>query len=149
MMIPRHRMTGLLFALGLAAGSPLLHADDDAFVCMEATQQECDDKNRNLELFIQGRDALERGRDIGDLSEARRFARELIDRQDARHGKALMKYVYMQVSQGVHKDLVEAHRWIDEDLQAGETYKRLNLEWVRSKLEKLMTPEQLAEVRKH
>lgn len=122
-------------------------AAEDAFVCMEETQEKCDRENRNMALFIEGRDAFDRGREIGDLTEARRIARELIDRQDAQHGKALMKFIYVQVSLGVHKDLVEAYRWIDADLAAGQSYKRLDLKWVQEKLAEKMTPEQLAEVR--
>ncbi len=134
-------------AVGVFATAPAA-AEDDAFVCMEETQEKCDDENRNIGLFIQGRDAFDRGREIGDLGEARRIARELVDRKDARHGKALMKFVYVQVSLGVHKNFVEAYRWIEEDIAAGESYKRLDLAWVRDKLAARMTPEQLAEARK-
>ena len=123
-------------------------AAEDAFVCMEETQEKCDRENRNMALFIEGRDAFDRGREIGDLTEARRIARELIDRQDAQHGKALMKFIYVQVSLGVHKDLVEAYRWIDADLAAGQSYKRLDLKWVQQKLAEKMTPEQLAEAKR-
>jgi hypothetical protein len=137
--------------LGLSAGTwSAAHAaaEEDAFVCMEETQEKCDDENRNIGLFIQGRDAFDRGRESGDLGEARRIARELVDRKDERHGKALMKFVYVQVSLGVHKNFVEAYRWVEADIAAGESYKRLDLAWVRDKLAARMTPEQLAEARK-
>ena len=141
----------VLLAAAIAVGGGLFAAPagaaEDAFVCMEETQEKCDRENRNMALFIEGRDAFDRGREIGDLTEARRIARELIDRQDAQHGKALMKFIYVQVSLGVHKDLVEAYRWIDADLAAGQSYKRLDLKWVQEKLAEKMTPEQLAEVR--
>ena len=123
-------------------------AAEAAFVCMEESQAKCDYENRNMALFIQGRDAFDRGREAGDLSEARRIARELIDRNDAQHGKALMKFIYVQVSLGVHKNFVEAYRWIEADRAAGQSYKRLDLDWVRDKLVARMTPEQLAEARK-
>jgi hypothetical protein len=145
------RMTTLLVAAAMIIGvfsvAPA-RADDDAFVCMEATQEQCDEENRNMDLFIQGRDAFDRGRETGDLGEARRIARELIDRKDARHGKALLKFIYVQVSLGAHKDFVEAYRWVEADIAAGESYKRLDLAWVRDKLAARMTPEQLAEARK-
>ncbi len=123
-------------------------AAEDAFVCMEETQEKCDQENRNMTLFIEGRDAFDRGREIGDLTEARRIARELIDRQDVQHGKALMKFIYVQVSLGVHKNLVDAYRWIDADVAAGQSYKRLDLKWVQEKLAEKMTPEQLAEAKR-
>jgi len=133
--------------IGAFAAAPAV-AEEDAFVCMEETQEKCDDENRNISLFIQGRDAFDRGRESGDLGEARRIARELIDRKDARHGKALMKFVYVQVSLGVHRDFVEAYRWIEADIAAGASYRRLDLNWVRDKLAAKMTPEQLAEARR-
>ena len=123
-------------------------AAEDAFVCMEETQEKCDRENRNMALFIEGRDAFDRGREIGDLTEARRIARELIDRQDVQHGKALMKFIYVQVSLGVHKNLVDAYHWIDADVAAGQSYKRLDLKWVQEKLAEKMTPEQLAEAKR-
>lgn len=130
---------------GAFACMPALGADD-AFVCKEATQEKCDWENQNLSLFIKGRDAFDRGREIGNLTEARNVALELIERKDEKHGKVLMKYVYMQVGQGVHKDLVEAYGWVQNDLRAGTSYKRLDLERIRDSLKKRMTPEQLAAV---
>src|SRR5215470_5982222 len=76
-------------------------AEKDAFVCMEETQEKCDYENKNLDLFIKGRDAYERGRENGDLSEAHNLALELIERKDIQHGKALMKFIYVQVGQGI------------------------------------------------
>lgn len=123
-------------------------AADDSFVCMEESQEKCDWENKNLDLFIKGRDAFDRGRESGNLGEARSYALQLIERKDAKHGHALMKYIYLQVMQGAHKDLVEAYGWVQKDIQAGETYKRLNLETVRERLAARMTPEQLAEAKK-
>jgi hypothetical protein len=139
-------VAGVVVAGALCA-APVIAADD-AFVCMEETQEKCDQENRNIQLFIQGRDAFERGRETGDLGEARRFASELIERKDAEHGKALMKYIYLQVAQGVHKNPVEAYRWVAADIAAGASYPRLNLERVLEQLAAKMTPEQIAEARK-
>lgn len=146
----QHRVLLLLAAVAFAgslSGAPVL-AEEGAFVCMEETQEKCDSENRNMALFIEGRDAYERGRETGDLGEARKYALELIERKDARHGKALMKYIYMQVAQGIHKDPVEAYRWVAADIAAGASYARLNLDRVLEQLAAKMTPEQLAEARK-
>jgi hypothetical protein len=139
-------VAGVLVAGGFFSARAI--AEQDAFVCMEQKQEKCDRENRNIQLFVQGRDAYERGRETGDLGEARKFALELIGRQDIRHGKALMKYIYTQVAQGVHKDPVEAYRWIAADIAAHTSYERLNLERVLEQLAAKMTPEQLAEARK-
>lgn len=142
----------MIAAATLGAGAwlplPAAHAEDEAFVCMEDTQEKCDAENRNMDLFIQGRDAFDQGRESGDFGEARRIARELMDRKDMKHGKALMKFIYVQVTLGVHKNFVEAYRWIESDIAAGIKYARLDLDWAKEKLAARMTPEQLAEARK-
>lgn len=153
MSSPRMAAARCALALALFAGfvGGARAADEavqDAFVCMEETQETCDRENRNMELFIQGRDALERGRETGDLGEARRIALELMERKDMRHGKALMKFIYVQVSLGVHRNFVEAYRWIEAEVAAGQTYQRLDLRWVQGKLAERMTAEQLAEAKR-
>jgi hypothetical protein len=144
-------VAGLLkgcIALTATLAFPPAHAADDAFVCMEETQEKCDYENKNMQLFIQGRDAFDRGRESGDLGEARNIARQLIERGDEEHGGALMKFVYVQAIQGVHKNLVEAYRWVAADIAAKAKYKRLNLEWALGQISAKMTPEQLAEAKK-
>lgn len=139
------RIAAALLASAVACG-PALAAD--AFVCMEETQQKCDEKNQNLATYIKAHDAFDRGREAGDLSEARALALKLIENNDARHGKTLMKYIYMQVGMGTHKNYVEAYRWLNADLAAGTKYSRMDLERTRDRLAKLMTPEQIAEANK-
>lgn len=136
----------VVLACGLSA--VLVGAADDAFVCMEESQEKCDYENKNMELFIKGRDAFDRGREIGDLSEAHNYAAELIARNDLRHGQALMKFIYLQFAQGVHKDLAQAYRWVAADLAAGTTYKRLDLQRILDQLAARMTPEQLDEAKR-
>jgi hypothetical protein len=151
MIISRMKTATLFFAVCATLAVAPAYAQEekkDAFVCVEETQEKCDYENKNLQLFIQGRDAFERGRESGDLSEARNIARELIDRGDKQHGSALMKFIYVQVGQGVHKNLVEAYRWVSADMADGATYRRLNLERVLEQLAARMSPEQLAEAKK-
>ena len=123
-------------------------AEGDAFVCMEESQEKCDYENKNMELYIKGTDAFDRGRAIGDLTEAHAYAAELIARNDLRHGKALMKHIYLQFGQGVHKDLVQAYRWVAADVAAGTQYKRLDPQRILDQLTARMTPEQLAEAKR-
>ena len=138
--------TGVLLA-GSLYGAPALAADD-VFVCMEESQEICDQKNKNLELYIKGTDAFDRGRAIGDLTEAHEYAAALIARNDLQHGKALMKHIYLQLGQGVHKDLVQAYRWVAADVEAGTQYKRLDPKRILDQLAARMTPEQLAEAKR-
>lgn len=138
-------MLAVVLACTLPAASA--RAEGDAFVCMEESQEKCDYENRNMDLFIQGRDAFERGREAGDLREAHDRAAELMARGDFKHGKGLMIYIYLQVAQGTHRNLVEAYRWVASDLAAGTTYPRLKLERVLEQVAARMTPEQLAEAK--
>lgn len=142
-----HRLAAaVILACGLSAGA--VHAEGDAFVCMEESQEKCDYENQNMELFIKAREAFDRGREIGDLSEAHAYAAKLIERGDLKHGQMLMKYIYVQVGLGVHKNLVESYRWVATDIAAGTKYQRLDLQRTLDQVAARMTPEQLAEVNK-
>ena len=138
-------------ALAVAALTALLLAAsgaqaEDAFKCMEETQEKCDFENENLRLFIQGRDAFERGMETGDFTETRVIGQKLAERKN-KYGNRLLKMVYVQVGFGKHKDFVQAHRWLDEEIKSGHGFARLDLEKTMAKLEALMTPEQLAAAR--
>lgn len=145
---PAVRLLAAGVALAATVSCAWAASADDAFVCMEETQEKCDYENMNLDLFVKGRDAYARGRESGDLGEARNIALELLSRKDSKHGKILMKYIYMQVGQGVHKNFVESYRWIESDMAAGASYSRLDLGRIRDLLVVRMTPEQLVEARK-
>ena len=138
-------------ALAVAALTALLLAAsgaqaEDAFKCMEETQEKCDFENENLRLFIQGRDAFERGMETGDFTETRVIGQKLAERKN-KYGNRLLKMVYVQVGFGKHKDFVQAYRWLDEEMKAGHGFARLDLEKTMAKLVALMTPEQLAQAR--
>ncbi len=134
----------------VALGALLLSSSgawaEDAFKCMEETQEKCDFENENMRLFIQGRDAFDRAMETGDFTETRAIGQKLAGRKN-KYGNRLLKMVYVQVGFGKHKDLVQAHRWLDEEMKAGHGFARLDLEKTLAKLEALMTPEQLAEAR--
>ena len=61
MIASRNKLATSLLAVCVALTGALIFepakAAEDAFVCMEETQEKCDYQNRNLELFMQGRDA--------------------------------------------------------------------------------------------
>ncbi|MEO0319028.1 MAG: hypothetical protein RL404_2705 [Pseudomonadota bacterium] len=120
---------------------------EDAFKCMEETQEKCDFENENMRLFIQGRDAFEVAMESGDFSETRAIGQKLAERKN-KYGNRLLKMVYVQVGFGKHKNFVQAWHWLDDEMKAGHGFARLDLEKTQAKLEALMTPEQLAEARK-
>ncbi len=140
--VSRRLATAALSAL-LLSGSAWA---EDAFKCMEETQEKCDFENENLRLFIEGRDAFERGMESGDFTDTRVIGQKLAERKN-KYGNRLLKMVYVQVGFGKHKDFVQAYRWLDEEMKAGHGFARLDLEKTMAKLTALMTPEQLAQVR--
>ena len=122
-------------------------AEEDAFVCMSGDEAECAFENESLSLFIRCQEAYNKGRETGDLTEARSLARQLLDRKN-KYGKRMMRFIYVALSQGSHKNLVEAYRWLDEALANGEQYQRTDIERLRNTLAAKMTEQQLAEARK-
>ena len=118
---------------------------EESFVCPLENEKECAFENENLSLFIKGRDAYDRGREIGDLSEAREIGYQLAARKN-KNGRVLLKMIYMEVRMGGHKNYVQAYDWVEEAMQRNESYARLDFQSVLDSLKKRMTPEQLAGV---
>lgn len=134
--------------LGLSLGhAPVRAEDEDAFKCLSGDEQQCAFENESLSLFIQGTDAYDKGRETGDMSEARKIAKQLVERKN-KYGKRMMKQIYVQLALGTHKNYVEAYRWLQEGINNEEKYPRLDLTRLQNQLSEKMTPEQLAEARK-
>lgn len=147
----RNRIAAAWLATGIALGGGLACAPalaEDAFVCMEETQEICDQKNKNLETYIKAHEAYDHGREIGDLSEAYTLAKELVANDDAKHGKSIVRQIYIQAALGTHKNYVEAYRWVAADIGAGVSYKQLRMDKILESIAQKMTPEQLAEAQK-
>jgi hypothetical protein len=138
--------SGLLLSLALHAG-PARAEQQDAFQCLSGDEKQCAFENESLSLFIQGTDAYDKGRETGDMTEARRIARQLIERKN-KYGKRMMKQVYVQLALGTHKNLIEAHRWLQEAMANEEKYTRLDISRLLDQLSQKMSPEQLAEAQK-
>lgn len=138
-------ISGLI--LSAAISHAPVRAEEDSLLCPSGDEKQCAFENESLSLFIKGTDAYDKGRETGDLSEARRIARELIERKN-KYGKRMMKQVYVQLALGVHKNYVEAHRWLQEAIANEEKYPRLDIKRLLDQLSEKMTPEQLAEANK-
>lgn len=118
---------------------------EEGFVCPLENEKECAFENENLSLFIKGRDAYDRGRETGNLSEAREIGYQLAARKN-KNGRVLLKMIYMEIRMGGHKNYVQAYDWVEEAMQSNESYARLDFQTVLDSLKKRMTPEQLAGV---
>jgi hypothetical protein len=151
MTTTRNRIAAALLATGVVLGGGLACAPalaEDAFVCMEESQEICDKTNKNIATYIKAHDAYDHGREIGDLSEAYGLAKELVANDDAKHGRSILRQIYIQAALGTHKNYVQAYRWVAEDIAAGVNYKQLKMDKVLESIAQKMTPEQLAEAKK-
>lgn len=140
---PVWRVTFTTLALVITS-VPSAYAED-GFVCPLEDEKECAFENENLSLFIKGRDAYDRGREVGDLSEAREIGYQLAARKN-KNGRVLLKMIYMEIRMGGHKNYVQAYDWVQEAMQRNESYARLDFQTVLDSLKKRMTPEQLSSV---
>ncbi len=147
---PSHLLLSLLAALSLSLVLPQApaHAEEaDAFKCLSGNEAECAYENESLTLFIRCRDAFDKGRETGDLTEARTLAKQLVERKN-KYGKRMMKIIYVALSTGSHKNYVEAYRWIEEGIANNEQYPRMDLNKIRNDLAAKMTEQQLAEAKR-
>jgi len=94
---------------------------EEGFVCPLENEKECAFENENLSLFIKGRDAYDRGRETGNLSEAREIGYQLAARKN-KNGRVLLKMIYMEIRMGGHKNYVQAYDWVEEAMQRNESY---------------------------
>jgi hypothetical protein len=140
---PAWRVTLTTLALVITT-VPSAYAEE-GFVCPLEDEKECAFENENLSLFIKGRDAYDRGRETGDLSEARDIGYQLAARKN-KNGRVLLKMIYMEIRMGGHKNYVQAYDWVEEAMQRNESYARLDFQTVLDSLKKRMTPEQLSSV---
>jgi len=142
-----HALVSGLMLTAAVGHLPARAEDEDSFKCISEDEKECAFENESMALFIKGRDAYDKGRETGDLSQARTIAQELVQRKN-KYGKRMMKMIYMQLATGTHKNFVEAYRWLQEGIANDEKYSRLDLNRVINQLSAKMTPEQLAEAQK-
>ena len=127
-----------LLTIGCVSITATAHAEEDAFVCPTDDIKKCDYENESMALFIQGRDAYDHGREIGDLTEARALGKKLVERKN-KNGKVLMKMIYMQIGMGGHKNYLEAYHWVEEAIANNERYARLDMNGLLEKLSQRMT----------
>lgn len=136
---------------GLVLSAAMTHipvrAEEDAFKCMSDDEKVCAYENESLSLFIKGMDAYDMGRETGNLNEARRIAKELVQRKN-KYGKRMMKQIYVQLALGTHKNYVEAYQWLQQAIVKEEKYPRLDINRLLDQLSEKMTPEQIAEGKK-
>ncbi|MDP6352955.1 MAG: hypothetical protein QF926_05280 [Alphaproteobacteria bacterium] len=97
----------------------------------------------SLAMYMVGREAYAEGRQTGDLTEAYKWASRSRE-AGFLGGRMLFKMVLLQMGDGIHRDYVQAHRWLSIAIDGGDDYL---VPW-RKRLEARMTVEQRAEAGK-
>jgi hypothetical protein len=132
----------LMLALVLGAGN-VNRVFADETECASIDEEICKaEKDEQMVIYTQGRNAYETARTSGDFTEAYKLARKLALAGD-KNGERLRKMVIMQLGWGAHRDYVQAYRWMSDDIADGVDYAPL---W-RDKLTGKMTPDQLAQAK--
>lgn len=131
----------LALVLAFAAGD--IGATSAETRCLSGDEAICKaEKDEQMAIYAQGRNAYEGARTSGDFTEAYKLARKLALAGD-KNGERLRKMVIMQLGWGAHRDYVQAYRWMTEEIADGVDYAPL---W-RDKLTVKMTRDQLTQAK--
>lgn len=115
------------------ATNPGCVSEEDKIPCLAA-------KGDPMAMYVMGRRAYDAGRVSGDLTAALAWGQKVI--KVRRHtGNMLLKMVYLQLGEGVHRDYVQAHIWLREAIDSNEANLYL-VPWLE-RLEARMEPEQI------
>ncbi len=115
------------------ATDPDCASEEDKVPCLAA-------KGDPMAMYVMGRRAYDVGRISGDLTEALAWGKKVAEAR--RHtGGQLLKMVYLQLGEGVHRDYVQAHVWLREAIDSSEANLYL-IPWLE-RLEAKMGPEQI------
>jgi len=121
---------------------------EDGYVCVSGDLQACAYESDSLSIYIKGRDAYDKGREVGDLSQAREIAYQLLARNNNKNGRVLLKMIYMEIRMGGHKNNLQAYAWVKEAIGRGESYSRLDFDTVLNSIRKRMTENELTAIKK-
>lgn len=128
--------------LGLALAMSILGGSAYANDCAPGPEgNRCKAENGDPRaMYLIGREAYLEARENGDFSEAYMWATRSKE-AGFLAGRMLFKMVHMQAGDGLHKDYVEAHKWLTAAVDGGADY----LVPYKRRLEARMTKDQIAE----
>lgn len=99
-----------------------------------------------MAMYVMGRREYTIARTTGDMTKALEWTLKVMDYKDKeRVASRLLKMIYIQLGEGVHKDYVQAYIWLQEGINKGEKYVYL-IPW-QGRLKYYMSEQQISEAK--
>ena len=113
---------------------------EDKILCM--AQQ-----GDTMAMYVMGRREYTIARSSGDMTKALEWTLKVMEHKDKeRVANRLLKMIYIQLGEGVHKDYVQAYIWLQEGIDKWEKYVYL-ISWLQ-RLKYYMTEQQINDAEK-
>ena len=97
-----------------------------------------------MAMYVMGRREYAIAHESGDMSKALEWALKAMKKKE-RVAKRLLKMIYIQLGEGVHKDYIQAYIWLQTAIDKGEEYNYLN-RW-QERLKYFMSESELIEAK--
>jgi len=105
-----------LFSISVMADDKTCLNSDDKVLCMAL-------EGDAMAMYVMGRREYTIARKTGDMTKALNWTLKVLENKDsALVASRLLKMIYIQLGEGVHKDYVQAYIWLQEGINKGEKY---------------------------
>jgi TPR repeat protein len=74
-----------------------------------------------MAMYVMGRREYTIARTSGDMTKALEWTLKVMEDKERVAGR-LLKMIYIQLGEGVHKDYIQAYIWLQEGINKGEKY---------------------------
>ena len=129
-----------LFTISANAENSECSNKEDKVLCMAL-------EGDTMAMYVMGRREYTIARSSGDMTKALEWTLKVLTHKDKeRVANRLLKMIYIQLGEGVHKDYVQAYIWLQEGINKGEDYIYL-IRW-QERLTYYMTEQQINDARK-
>lgn len=129
-----------LFTISANAENSECSAKEDKVLCMAL-------EGDTMAMYVMGRREYTIARKTGDMTKALNWTLKVLENKDsALVASRLLKMIYIQLGEGVHKDYVQAYIWLQEGINKGDDYVYL-IRW-QERLTYYMSEQQINDARK-
>ena len=129
-----------LFTISANAENSECSTKEDKVLCMAL-------EGDTMAMYVMGRREYTIARKTGDMTKALNWTLKVLENKDsALVASRLLKMIYIQLGEGVHKDYVQAYIWLQEGINKGDNYVYL-IRW-QERLTYYMTEQQINDARK-
>ena len=105
-----------LFTISANAENSECSNKEDKVLCMAL-------EGDTMAMYVMGRREYTIARSSGDMTKALEWTLKVLAHKDKESvANRLLKMIYIQLGEGVHKDYVQAYIWLQEGINKGEDY---------------------------